>query len=128
METSLNEARDYETRARHEIKEALDHLQRGYLETALSTAYYSCFYAIHAQLARLGVCAKSHKQVGIEFRRNFIKTRRLDKKYSQILNLLFQWRETADYVALPHIEKGKASDLVKMAEDFVTTVLAVKDM
>ena len=123
MEKSLAEAKDYEERANREIAEATDHLQRGYLETAASTAYYSCFYAIHAKLAALGITTKSHKQVGIEFRRHFIKTGKMDKKFSNYWSLLFQWRSTVDYIALPSINEEKAKELVDMAKDFVTTLL-----
>lgn len=126
MEKSLKEAKDYETRARREIAEAREHLKREFLETAASTAYYSCFYAIHAQLARLGIPVKSHKQAGIEFRRHFIRTNLLDKKYSQTWTELSKWRSTVDYTALPSIDKAKAKELVEIAEDFVTSLLNIK--
>ena len=95
------------------------------METALSTAYYSCFYAIHSKLALLGMMAKSHKQVGIEFRRHYIKTNLMAKRFSRTLALLAQWRETVDYVPLPQIDFPKAKELVTMAEEFVTTLLAL---
>lgn len=123
MEQSLKEAGDYETRARKEIAEAKDHLKREFLETAVSTAYYSCFYAIHSQLARLGVLAKSHKQTGIEFRRHFVRTGKMDKKYSKIWTELSKWRLTADYTAIPVIDNNKAAELVNQASDFVDTLL-----
>lgn len=126
MEKSLKEAQDYETRARREIAETKEHLKRDFLETAASTAYYSCFYAIHSQLAMLGVAAKSHKQAGIEFRRHFIRTGLLDKKYSQIWTELSKWRSAVDYTALPPIDKSKAGNLVSIAEDFVSTLLKIK--
>lgn len=122
MEKSLKEAKDYALRARKEIAETAAHLENGYLETALSTAYYSCFYAIHAKLAVLGVMASSHKQTGIEFRRHFIKTGLMDKKFSKTLALLSQWRETVDYTPLPDVDSKKAKELVALAEEFVTTL------
>ncbi len=127
MEKSLKEALEYETRARKEIKEAKDHLKREFLETVVSTAYYSCFYAIHSQLARLGILAKSHKQAGIEFRRHFIRTNKMDKKYSKIWTELSKWRLTADYTAIPVIDKNKAAELLDQAGDFVDTLLVIKN-
>lgn len=126
MEKSLKEAFDYETRAQREIAEAQEHLNRGFLETAASTAYYSCFYAIHSQLARLGVSAKSHKQAGIEFRRHFVRTKLLDKKYSKIWTELSKWRSTVDYTAIPLIDQAKAKELVAMAQDFIGALLQIK--
>lgn len=119
MEKSLKEAEDYEKRARKEIEETKDHLKREFLETAVSTAYYSCFYAIHSQLALLGVLARSHKQTGIEFRRHFIRTKKMDKRYSKIWTELSKWRLTADYTATPVINKSKATELVEQACDFI---------
>lgn len=125
MEKSLKEAADYETRARKEMAETKEHLQRGFVETAVSTAYYSCFYAIHSQLARLGVLAKSHKQAGIQFRRYFVRTGKMDKKYSKIWTELPKWRLTADYTAGPVIDRTKAEELLAQACEFVQTLLAV---
>ena len=122
----LKEAEDYKTRALREIAEAKEHLQKKFLETAASTAYYSCFYSVHSQLARLGVMASSHKQAGIEFRRHFVRTNLLDKKYSRVWSDLSKWRSLVDYTALPIIDMAKAKELVEGAEDFVTTLLAIK--
>src|SRR3989338_6828098 len=124
MEKSLREASDYKTRAKKTIEEAQDQLERDYLETAVNRAYYSCFYAIHSQLARLGVAAKSHKQAGIEFRRHFIKKKKMDEKYSEVWTSLFKWRSIVDYTAIPVINKKPAKELVEMAADFVNTLLS----
>ena len=126
MEKSLKEAQDYEIRARREIAEAREHLNKAFLETAASTAYYACFYAIHSQLARLGVLAGSHKQAGVEFRRHFILNNLLDKKYSRFWTELSKWRQTVDYTALPVIDEEKGKELVDMAEDFVMVLLKIK--
>lgn len=126
METSVKEGEEYERRAKREMDEAEDHLKNRYLETAASTAYYSCFYAVHAQLARLGIAAKSHKQIGIQFRRHFIKTKKMDVKYSRIWATLAQWRSEVDYTALPPIDEEKAKQLVQMARNFVNILLKIK--
>lgn len=126
MQSSKQESADYAQRAQKEVAEARVHLKNGYLETALSTAYYSCFYAIHSKLAFLGIIAKSHKQAGIEFRRQYVKTGLMDKKFSRALNLLSEWRETVDYVPLPDVDPQKAKELVAMAEEFVVTLLGIK--
>lgn len=123
MEKSVKAAEDYKTRAMREIAEATSNLNRGFLESAVSTAYYACFYAIHSQLAKQGVMAKSHKQVGIEFRKQYIKTGLMDKKFSKILTLLSQWRERVDYIPLPEVDPQKAKELLAMAEEFVDTLL-----
>lgn len=125
MEKSLKAAKDYDQRAHQSINEAKTHLQNGFLESAVSTSYYACFYAIHSQMTRLGVEVSSHKQVGIEFRRHFIQNKKLPIKFSETWQKLFQQRMEADYAPSPEIDSKEASNLVQLAEEFVTQILKV---
>lgn len=126
MEKSLKAAEEYRERALREIKEARTHLENRFLESAVSTAYYSCFYAVHAQLARLGIEAGSHKQTGIEFRRHFIKNKKLPAKLSETWQKLSESRMEADYLAVPEIDLEKAKELIGLAEEFVAQVLGAE--
>lgn len=116
----------YRLRADEAINSAKDALKNEHSETAVSRAYYACFYAIHSRLEEMGDVAGSHKQVGILFRKYFIKTGLLDKKYSVILRELSDWRMDADYSPLPEISSEKAHDLIAKAEDFVKKIIAIK--
>lgn len=124
MEKSLKAAQEYKDRAHREIKEAREHLKNHYLESAVSTAYYSCFYAVHSRLAEMGIEAGSHKEVGIRFRLHFIKTRRLPVALSETWQRLSDSRMDADYDPSPDIDPEKAGELVRLAEEFVEAVLA----
>ncbi|MBI4374213.1 MAG: HEPN domain-containing protein [Deltaproteobacteria bacterium] len=125
MEKSLTAAQEFKDRALREIKEARSHLKNSYLESAVSTAYYSCFYAVHSQLARLGVEASSHKQAGIQFRRHFIKTKKLSVRFSEIWQKLSGWRMEVDYDSMPDVDDERAGELVMQAEEFVAELLKI---
>lgn len=86
MEKIVKLVESYKQRAGEELKAAkllfASHLSAG----AISRAYYACFYAINYLLLQEGMEAKTHKQVAIELRKRYIKTGRLDKKFSRILD------------------------------------------
>lgn len=123
MEKSLKAAAEYRKRALRSIAEAHSHLKNNFLESAVSTAYYSCFYALHAVFSALGVALNSHKQVGIEFRRHFIRDKKMDPAFSKIWQRLSDWRMEVDYAPTPDITADEATTLVEEADRFVTEIL-----
>lgn len=127
MEKSLTASQEFRDRALRGIAEARSHLANEYLESAISTAYYSCFYAIHSQLAGRGTEASSHKQTGIQFRRLFIKSKKLPARFSETWQKLSEWRMEADYDSSPDIDGHRALELVELAEEFVKELLKIKD-
>lgn len=120
---AVGPAESYRDRAQEALRSAQDALRDGHKETAVSRAYYACYYAIHSQLETSGETAGSHKQTGIRFRELFIKSGRLDKKYSVIYRELAEWRMDADYSPLPNITREKVAELVAAAQEFVSTLL-----
>ncbi|MBU4483850.1 HEPN domain-containing protein [bacterium] len=77
-------------RALESLESAKDSLASGHEETAVSRAYYACFYVIHSKLSEIDEIASSHKQAQIEFRQHFIKTKLIDQKYSLLLSTLLR--------------------------------------
>ena len=112
----------YQKRAEEDLKAAEQMLASKFHLAAISLAYYAVFYAIIAALLAKGIKARKHKQLGIEFRRVFIKTEILPKKYSAILDALFHARQTADYDAVPKIEQEDVQKLLEDAKEFVTVL------
>ena len=119
MEEMIKLLEGYKKRAKEEIEASRllsgSHLYAG----AVSRAYYACFYAITALLLREGVETKTHKQLAIEFRKQFIKTGKMDKKFSRILDQLFNTRMLSDYEAIIDLEKEEVERLTALAEEFV---------
>lgn len=116
----------YRKRALEDLKAAEQMLASKFHLAAVSLAYYAVFYAITAVLLEKGIKVRKHKQLGIEFRKTFIKTEMLPRKYSQTLEILFDARQTADYDAAPKIEEEMVPKLLQEAKEFVNVLLALK--
>lgn len=114
----------YWKRAEEDIKAAKELLASKFPLAAVSRAYYAVFYASTAVLLMEGISVHRHKQLGIEFRKHFIKTKKIPSKYSQILEELFQARQAVDYDAIPEITPERVQELIESAHDFVNALKA----
>jgi len=114
---------EYKQKALGEIKQVGKLFHEDALALCASRAYYAAFYAIKALLESIGVKTGSHKQTHVEFRKHFIKTKKLDKKFSAILTELFEVRSSADYDVHWATNKTFTEKIVKQAKELVTAVL-----
>lgn len=119
-----NEQELFKQRSLEALQAARDAVGQSHLEAGVSRVYYACYYAIHSRLSAMGALPASHKQTGIRFRELFIKTGKLDKKFSDILTELSEWRMDVDYSPLPEITSEKAKELIAQAEMFVNALLS----
>jgi len=62
-----------------------------------SRAYYAAFHALSALLASVGFSYSSHGQVIGAFNREFVKTGRISRVATEIVQRLFKDRQTGDY-------------------------------
>lgn len=125
MAEEITVIESYRERALQDLKAADTMLASKFHMAAVSLTYYAVFYAITALLLQEGMVAHKHKQLGIEFRRHFIKTKRLPMKYSELLHELYEARQTADYDAVPNIPEEKVGAMLNEAKDFVSVLLAL---
>lgn len=123
MATRTEISEGYRNRAKEELEASGSMLAGRFYAAAISRAYYAVFYSITALLLEDDVSTKSHKQTAIEFRKRFIKTGKLDIKFSNILDELFNARMITDYDAIPEIDEEQTHHLLKLAEEFVNGVL-----
>ena len=115
----------YKQRALKEVRQMVKLLREDALALCASRAYYAVFYAIKAALENIGVKTGSHKQTHVEFRKHFIKTQKLDKKYSKILTELFEIRSSADYDINWSTNKMFVERIVKQAKELIENILNV---
>lgn len=115
----------YRKRAEEDLRAAEKMFASKFHLAAISLAYYAVFYAITAVLLMKGIKVRKHKQLGIEFRKTFIKTEILPKKFSKILDELFHARQTADYDAIPKIKEELVPNLLDDAKEFVAVLNAL---
>lgn len=86
--------------------------------------YYSMFYAVLALFLKTGVNIKTSKHIGVisSFDKEFVKTGKFDKYYSQILHDTFDVRQEADYKEFIDITLEDAAGYVEMAIKFLTGI------
>lgn len=87
-------------------------------------AYYAMFYAVLALCIRHDVGIKSSKHAGILslFDREFVRSGKLDKRYSKMLHEMFDARQQADYQELTEITAEEAEKNVRRARAFFTEI------
>lgn len=72
-------------------------LDAGSYKDSIGRSYYVMFTAVRALLAMEGQDFSKHSGVIAYFQKEYIKTERLDKKYSKYISQAFQIRNNTDY-------------------------------
>jgi len=94
-------------------------LNDGFIDDAISRAYYSMFHAASALLLSEGITIESHSALKTMFGLYFVKTGKIDKKFGRWLNKLKDERENGDYDIFTSFEKEDAELDIKKAEEFL---------
>jgi len=94
-------------------------LKDGFIDDAISRAYYSMFHAASAVLLSAGIIVDSHSALKNMFGLHFVKTGKIDKKFSRWLNKLKDERENGDYDIFTSFDIEDARVDVQEAEEFL---------
>ena len=94
-------------------------LREGFIDDAISRAYYSVFHAASAVLLAEGITVDSHSGLKTMFGLHFIKTGKIDKKYGRWLNRLKDERENGDYDIFTSFNQEDAQESINEAEEFI---------
>lgn len=97
-------------------------LEQGHLSFAVNRLYYSCFYAVTALLLKDGKQFASHSAVISEFNRTYIKTGKIDIKWSKFLQKLFDDRQEGDYIPTAQFEHSEITERLKQAQHFLKLI------
>ena len=86
--------------------------------------YYSMFYMVLALFLKTGVNIKTSKHTGVIslFDKEFIKTGKINKYYSEILHDLFDTRQEVDYKEFSNISIEEATVHIEQAKEFVRNI------
>lgn len=89
--------------------------------TIINRAYYSMFYAVLALFLKTGQNIKTSKHKGVIslFDKEFIKSGKIDKHFSEIFHNTFNARLECDYKELVEMSLDDAVSCVTQATDFV---------
>lgn len=104
--------------AKEKLESAKLLLEYGKLKDSVSSSYYAMFTSVRALLARDGVDFSKHAGVISYFQKEYIKTGRLDVKYSKYISQAFQIRNNTDYADFYIVSKSDAEEQYEKAEDF----------
>lgn len=84
--------------------------------------YYASFYIVNALLSTKNIQVKTHKGVKTKFFLEFIKTQKVDKKFSNLYAHLFDWRQETDYADFINFDKNTVLPLINQVEEFINTI------
>lgn len=96
--------------------------QSKFWNSCVNRLYYSSFYAVNALLLNDGVISKSHAGVKTQFFQHYIKTGKIDIKYSQLYSDLFDWRQKGDYNDFFDLSEEEVLPLIEPVEELVRKI------
>ena len=106
-----------------QAEEALSEAQilsdAGHYRGSINRAYYAMFYAL--QILTIQNRAKVSKHTGVIsfFDREYVKTGRIDKRFSKWVHRLFDLRQDADYGDMFEPSREQCREALEQATEFV---------
>ncbi len=91
---------------------------------SVGRSYYAMFSTVRALLAKDNVDFARHSGVIAYFQREYVKTGKIEKKYSKYLSEAFQVRNNCDYADFYLILKEDAVEQCQRAEEFINAIEA----
>jgi len=120
-EFELEEVRTYLRLADEKLVVARDLLNLGHYRDVVGKAYYTMFYAAKAALLTAGAGGvRRHTGVVSFFGEHFVKTGKVDRRYSTILARALNDRIAADYKVEFEATEDLARRAITDAEAFLT--------
>ena len=108
-------------RSRTELDAARVLASAGFIDQAISRAYYGAFYAAEAALMSMGETRSKHSGVVAAFGRLVVRDGGFDEGLGGELRRLFELRNAADYSWLDTPEQG-SDEPIAAAERFIEGV------
>ena len=106
-------------KSKEKLKAAKNLLEDGFVDDAISRAYYSMFHATSAVLLAEGMTAESHSALKNMFGLHFINTGKIDRKFGRWLSKLKDERENGDYDIFTSFDHQDAKTDIDEAEEFL---------
>ncbi len=103
-------------------------LEIGNYKDSIGRSYFAMFSAVRALLALDAVDFSKHAGVIAYFQKEYIKTGKLDVKYSKSLSQAFQIRNNADYQDFFVVSKKDAEEQLERAEEFIKALKSIMEI
>lgn len=116
----------FEDVARYKFEQAKDDLETakilleaGKYKAANNRAYYSCFHAIDAVLAKEPIAFKKHKDTLSYFNKNYVHTEIFPRNIGRKISRLEIIRHKSDYDTFYIASRDDAAEQIEVAEEVV---------
>ena len=93
-------------------------LEAGSYKDSIGRSYYAMFTAVRALLAMEGQDFSKHAGVIAYFQKEFVKTGKVDRKYSKYISQAFQIRNNTDYADFFIVSVQDAKEQYEKAKEF----------
>lgn len=108
--------------AKERLDAAKSLLQEKCYKDSVNRSYYAMFTAIRAILALDGQDFSKHAGVISYFQREYVKTGKFDKKYSNYISQAFQIRNNADYADFFLVSENDAREQYERAAELIAEI------
>lgn len=108
--------------AKNTLNEIVDHIEKGYWNTAVNRMYYACFYAASALLVANKIEVKSHEGVRQMLGKHFVLTGKLSIEKGKFYTLIFNKRSSGDYEDFINYDQKSVDELYPRVVDFVYSI------
>lgn len=123
---------DIQTLTRYRLEEARETLRDAEKmlvgdfsrRSVVNRAYYAMFYAVLALHLRYETPLRTSKHTGVIalFDKAFVRTGKLDVRYSRMLHGIFELRQEGDYKVRETVSETDAGDAVRKASELLHAV------
>ena len=98
-------------------------LEAGSYKDSIGRSYYAMFTAVRALLAMEGQDFSKHAGVIAYFQKEFVKTGKVDRKYSKYISQAFQIRNNTDYADFYIVSAQDAKEQYEKAKEFLKVIV-----
>lgn len=96
--------------------------EAGSYKDSIGRSYYAMFTAVRALLAMEGQDFSKHAGVIAYFQKEFVKTGKVDRKYSKYISQAFQIRNNTDYADFFIVSVQDAKEQYEKAKEFLKVI------
>jgi len=89
---------------------------------AVNRLYYTCYHIVSALLIKDGINASTHNGVRSQFFKFYVKTEKLDRKFSILYSDLMNKRQESDYDDFQEFQQEDIEPLFEDVQEFIETI------
>lgn len=92
------------------------------LRLAVNRVYYGMFYILNALALKYKFNTSKHQGIIAWFNKSFIKEKKIDRKYGEIVRKAFKDRSNGDYADFVTFEKADVEKMFTDMKEFISAI------